>query len=220
MTARRLQGRDGFSLVDVLVALAVAGLVVTAGATLTSMIQHVESRARAANTARENVVAADRLLRAIVDGAVPDLSEDLERPEVWTSERATFMTVGPQMLAFDRPRPMTLSVEKGGGGARLLVRWRDPESGRQREEEVVSGAKALGLSYFGSERGGTGVWRPLWPQGTRLPLGVLLRIDMPELGSSIDIVVRTYSRMPEACAMLPHEPRCQDERPVARTVQE
>lgn len=220
MTRGGVRCREGFSLVEVLVALAVSGLIVTAGGGLTSAVQKLESRASAEREARENVISADRLLRAVADGAVPDVSRGREDLEGWSKTSATFVTAGPPVLAFDRPHPVTLAIETEDGRARLLVRWRDPDHGGERQEEVVSGARSLSLSYFGAPTSGARAsWQATWPRPGRLPEAVLLRVDMPELGPPIDLIARTYSRLPSACAALPHEPRCTAETSAAEVAE-
>lgn len=211
MIGKPIRGCDGFTLVEVLVALAVSGLVVTAATGLTWTVRTFEGRAEVQRNARENVIAADRLLRAVVGGAAPDLASDRIDAQVGDGSLATFVTTGPPILAFDRPRPMTLAIETNHAAARLLLRWRDPEApDREHSEEIVSGARAMTLSYFGPFNSGSG-WQATWSQPSYLPAAVLLRIDMPELGAPIDLIARTYSRLPNACAMMPHEPRCSDD---------
>jgi prepilin-type N-terminal cleavage/methylation domain-containing protein len=102
-------GRAGFSLVEVLVGLAIIGLIVSAAAATTGVMRRVETRVEDEATAREAVVAAERVFRAVVAGAFP---EPPGAPAVGggAADRLTLASRGPAILTLDRPWPMTLAI--------------------------------------------------------------------------------------------------------------
>ncbi len=160
--------RAGFSLVEVLVALVLVGLIVSAAAAATSAMRRIEVRVDGAAEAREAIVAAERVFRAVVAGAFP---EPPGAPSVGAgaADRLTLTSRGPAILALDRPWPMTLAIvperrlaefaEDGAAGVddvatgaeepmALVLVWRDPGSGAVRREVVLSGARALRFFIF------------------------------------------------------------------------
>lgn len=160
--------RAGFSLVEVLVALVLVGLIVSAAAAATGAMRRIEVRVDDAAAAREAIVAAERVFRAVVTGAFP---EPPGAPSVGAgaADRLTLTSRGPAILALDRPWPMTLAIvperrlaefaddgaagvdgvaTDAGGPMALVLVWRDPASGLVRREVVLSGARALRFFYF------------------------------------------------------------------------
>jgi prepilin-type N-terminal cleavage/methylation domain-containing protein len=158
----------GFSLVEVLVALVLVGLIVSAAAAATGAMRRIEVRVDGAAEAREAIVAAERVFRAVVAGAFP---EPPGAPSVGAgaADRLTLTSRGPAILALDRPWPMTLAIvperrlaefaEDGAAGVdgvatddaepmALVLVWRDPDSGAVRREVVLSGARGLRFFFF------------------------------------------------------------------------
>ncbi|OWJ64352.1 prepilin-type N-terminal cleavage/methylation domain-containing protein [Inquilinus limosus] len=195
----------GFTLVEVLVALVLAGLVAAAAVGLPNLFARFDQQSRRAEELRDGVAAAGRLLRALAEGAVPDLSAD-DSADPADAGRLTLLSWGPPILVLDRPVPLTLRVVQSGGRAALRLSWTDPATGAAREETVLDGARSIRLSYFAA--GGNGGWRSDWARPWALPAAVLLRVDAPEIGSPIDLIARTRARLPEACLLLPQEPAC------------
>lgn len=209
MTGARGGAAGGFSLVEALVAMAVAGMVVLGTVGLTAFSRDVEDRLDRQASARDQIVAADAILRELVTVSVPELGGRGTTGPGATSERLTILTSGSPIMAFDRPTPVTLAVRGRADGTKaLIVAWRDGHAGVEREETAIDGARAISLSYFGAEIGGSAVWRAGWDYPARLPLAVSVRVDHPILGPPIDLVARTFARYPQVCAALPHEPAC------------
>ncbi|MDR6290872.1 general secretion pathway protein J [Inquilinus ginsengisoli] len=207
MTVR--PSRDaGFTLLEVLVALVLTGLVVSAGLGLPKLFARFDQQSQTVAELRDGTAAAGRLLRALAEGAVPDLSTT-EEPVQASETALTLLSLGPPILSLDRPAPLTLRVVQGDGHAALRLAWADPETGATREETVLAGARSIRLSYFNPGRPGTaGGWRPDWGRRWALPAAILLRVDAPELGPPIDLIAHTRARLPEACLLLPQEPAC------------
>jgi general secretion pathway protein J len=200
----------GFSLLEVLVTIAVAALVISALSGFTRMMTNAELYGERQQASHESIVGAARVFRHVAARAVPDLRHDSEMAAVvGTPKRLTFLSRGPSIMALDRPVPITLLIENGDGGSKLLLSWREPASEAIREELLIPSARSIVLSYFGFGRERDGErWHSRWDQPQRLPRAILLQVQMSELASPVDIVARTYSTLPYACIALPHEPLC------------
>lgn len=208
--------RDGFTLVELLIVIALVGLILSLSTSLNWTVQRLDARTREETAARENLVSAARMFRALIAGAVPDLRTPVDGASTGgTDAGMTLMSLGPPILAFDRPEPVTLTWRPGQpeGEGVLLLRWNDPHSKVLREETILQGARALSFSYFVEDRDRTNAaWRSEWTDRESLPLAVLLRIEIPALGPALEIVERSTGRMPSACAGLPHEAACRTDR--------
>ncbi len=171
----------GFTLVEVLVALVLAGLVASAAVGLPNLFARFDQKSRRTAELRDGVAAAGRILRAVAEGAVPNLATD-ETAEPVGATRLTLLSWGPPILALGRPIPLTLRVVDTDGRAALRLSWSDPETGTAREETVLDGARSIRLSLFQRPGNNGGNWRSDWARPWALPAAVLLRIDAPELG--------------------------------------
>lgn len=204
--------RDGFTLVELLIVIALAGLVLSLSTGLSWTVQRLDARTRRETAVRENLVSAARMFRALIAGAAPDLRIAADDASAaGTDVGMTLMSLGPSILAFDRPEPVTLTWRPGQpeGEGVLLLRWKDPQSAVLREETILQGVRALSFSYFVEDRDRTNAaWLSEWTDRKRLPLAVLLRIEIPALGPALEIVERSTGNMPSACAGLPHEDAC------------
>lgn len=199
----------GFSLVEVLVAMAVAGMVVIGTSGLTSLTWRAEEKFDRESAARDQIVAADKILRELVTTSVPQVGGHDAGASPASADRFTLLTMGSAIMVFDRPSPVTLAVRDRADGAKaLVVVWRDPHSNAEREEVAIDGARSISLSYFGADPGKPAVWRGDWPYVRRLPQAVSMRVDYPVLGPPIDLIARTFTRFPQVCAALPHEFAC------------
>lgn len=198
----------GFTLVEVLVALAVTGLTLSALGWLTSGARRLEARVGAGAAAREEVMAAERVFRAVVEAAMPDVRRDRPEGPVGTADTLALFSRGPAILMLDRPQPLTFRTVAADGGVSLRLAWQDPMSGAEREEPVLDGATAVSFAYFGGREGIPAGWRAQWDWPQVLPKGILMRIDMPGLGPPVEIVVRAYPELPAACLAMPQEPAC------------
>src|SRR5262245_47955226 len=114
--------QDGFSLVEVLVALVVASLIVSATTTLSWTLTKLNSRAQVDRASRENILAADRVFKALVlsataTGRVPNAHFS------GTPSRMSLLGRGLATMAIDDPRPMTLESYRDEKGWGLKLTW-------------------------------------------------------------------------------------------------
>ncbi|MCJ2032090.1 prepilin-type N-terminal cleavage/methylation domain-containing protein [Methylobacterium sp. J-043] len=202
-------GRDGFTLAEMLIVIAIVGLILSLSSGLSWTVQRLDERAHRETAARENLVSAARMFRALVAGAVPDLRTTDGLSTGGTDTELNLVSVGLPILGFDRPEPMTLKWHPERSDGALLLRWRDRRSEMLREETILQGARALSFSYFieNPDRV-TAAWRSEWVGRDRLPLAVLMRIEVPGLGPSIEIIERAMGHASGGCAGLPHEEAC------------
>jgi prepilin-type N-terminal cleavage/methylation domain-containing protein len=184
-------GQDGFTLAEVLVTLAVFGLMTSAAIGITSTLRIVENRSNADNQIVESVTAAKTVFRSVVAEAEiePEPTADTSPPG--ESDRLTFRARGPESLASAGPRPIELRVERDRAGETLEFGWTDPQTNIRRSEAVLVGAKAISFRYFGTSPSGERGWLDVWDDRTTLPEAVMLRLELNDAGAPFEIVVRT-----------------------------
>lgn len=213
MTWRR---RAGFTLVEVLVALAIAALAV---ASLVHVVRdafdldgHLVAQARRADATATLFTLVDTLLATTayevpaeaggVSGAGP------APPSVTGTEDAvTIWSRGPAVLGLSDRIPFTLAQESADDGAGpVVLRWRSPEGAV--EIEPVLAAQSLRFRYGGTAEGGTILWQDQWSG----PVAALSRIEVSIADavtgrrSSMTAAVRPL--LPRICARQPMTKGC------------
>jgi prepilin-type N-terminal cleavage/methylation domain-containing protein len=199
---------EGFTLIEVLVALTIAGLIGSALAGLSSFFANLEARAEAREAAMRDVLAFRRLFQTSVENSFPLGAIDPETALRNDSGRLELLTRGPAGLAADEPAKMNFHIVSAGAHAALEVSWQDRQSGAQ-TETVLRGADRIAFSYL--ERvGGKPVWHASWADPSRQPEAILAHVDIAQLGGPLDIIARPVSALPGACLALPRFPKCQE----------
>ena len=205
----RTATRHGLTLIEALVALAVAALVVTAAAALlTAVIRGSEISAGATTTHRMRAALADRLRadlesvysitgrRDLVFRVAPANDEpDAAAEAVWTRLRS-HPASGLEDLADVRRVAYACDAVAGRGGL-CLLRMDRPAVGDVPDAEVEWDILVEEVREFTIlASGGDGSWTNRWDSEVRqaLPRGVRVRITAPELGSEpLDVRVAVPS---------------------------
>ncbi|WP_372501202.1 prepilin-type N-terminal cleavage/methylation domain-containing protein (plasmid) [Tistrella mobilis] len=205
-----MRNEAGFTLIEVLVTLVVTALALSLLTGLTLHVRHQQAAATARASAAEGLLAAARVLRAVVVSAVPDPHWQQMAAEGQSDHRMIWLSPGPAVLALSSPVRITLDVTAEAMGDRLTMAWTDPEDGASRREPLIEGAHSIRFAYFDGPLGRPGSWRRDWPGGLSLPRGVLVRVEMAALGGPLDLVFRPTAEWPFSCRGLPQETRCEE----------
>lgn len=185
-----MSGRGGFSLVEALVVLALAGLLAAAAASLLPGLAHGARQAEGLARRTAELARVDDLVRQLAGRALrpADLGPGAAGPALAAAE-AGFLAVPPPGLARGGPALVTLRAEGPPGQVRLrlAVEPLRPGGGPTGEGVLVEGARSAAWSYLDAR---AGRWLDAWPGDGTLPDLVRLRVDTPETGPWPDIVVR------------------------------
>ena len=199
---------SGFALIDVLVGLAVVGLV---GSLLTGVLSlAVRQQKNAARVQRieEASLGISRLLQSLAEGAVLAHAGPVGRHSVQgSSGELVVISMGPPVLALGAPVRFFLRREKRRGGYDLLLSWEDPVSRHERTEVVLADAAEISFSYFNAS---DGHWTPgTGPQSDRIG-AVRLAVRFGRDDLALDLIAPLHTKLPALCAANPTSVDCKD----------
>jgi general secretion pathway protein J len=184
------QGKGGFTLVELLVALALLGFI---GAALFGSLRYgITAWGRGVVHANkiESLTFAQNLLRRFIADSYPlFLTGDPTRKHVdfdGSTRSMTFLAPVPIALGSGGRARITLSASSGAGGRTDLVMASTPELGNVQNASVtlaqvlISGATMVEFSYFGRSRSEQNPqWHATWDGEPALPNLVRLRLGFP-----------------------------------------
>lgn len=196
----------GFTLVETLVGLAVAGLIVATLGYLVQGLQTSRLRVAAYSNVQEEVLAAHRLLQTVVGLAEPSPETGAD----WSADRAVLLSRGPQILAAAEPIAFTLRVSRTDRGYELSVAFEDPQGRQLVQRQLMGNARSITLAYFGSDSPGAEPrWRDHWRVAGQVPLAIRLTFDSAEVGFPAALVYRTHMAHPGVCFVDPGLTACE-----------
>lgn len=165
----------GFSLIEVLVALAVAGLAVSGLVGFVMQASRFDTALNARSLAREEIDGVLRVLEVLIDDAAEEMRESTAAAIAGDRRSIRIMTKGPRILGTTRPSLFELSYEeKIDGPGRIVLAWSDPITNAVRREEVSREIAEFSLSYASWTRPLN--WETSW---TRPVIALsLVRIDL------------------------------------------
>lgn len=201
----RSHDKSGFALVDVLVGLAVLGLI---GSLLTSVLSLAVRQHRQASAIQrigEASFAVSRLLHGLAGGTVLVHDRSLGWHSVQGKARElTVVSTGPPILALGAPTRFALKQEKGTRGYDLVMSWADPVSAQERSEVVLADVLEISFSYFaGAEKR----WSPATGRSGGIE-AVRLTIRFAAKADPVDIIANLPARLPASCAADPAAAYC------------
>lgn len=192
MSARSSSSRDGFSLVEMLVALVVASFVLAALSGLHRGFSSVDERVARVAALQDEILTASRFLRATLERSLPG-----GPPEIGGGTGVLrIRTLGMPLDEADGPLVLSLSTRRFDGGTALVARW--PDRSPPFEETLLSGPTHLRLRYLISGPSGLS-WNEGWTDPKHLPLAVALEVEHPDLGPALTMVFRTGMRDLATC---------------------
>jgi type II secretory pathway pseudopilin PulG len=197
--------QDGFALVDVLVALAIAGLAGSIMMGLVAFVRHQTSSLDQQAQIRSGLLSVDRTFRALGEHAyfVSDAGSG-------SPDEFTVITEGPAILQLPYPIPFTLKREKDNDATdNLVLLWRDPKTKQERHEIVMPGVKSIAFSYFSASTGSTNAaWRLSWHRGDQPPQSIRLIVKPAFMRDSVEFVIPLRSQVSVSCLRDPVQRHC------------
>jgi len=209
MMTRLARANDAFTLLDTLVALAVAGL---AGSILVGLMMFVLSNAtrlRADTQMASDAVAIQRVLAILTREASAPASTGLT---FYGSEASfTFASRGPRLMGLDRPTTFEFVREPTEQANQLTLMWKDPATGAVHRETIAREIETLAFSYFGAaKRSEKSQWHSSWQPNHGQPEALKLTVKFQSAASDLDFVAPMRATVPIACLRNPQHIGCQD----------
>ena len=210
--------RDGFSLIEVLVALAISSVIIVTTATLIHMVAGTFDRGtRAVDAADRLVLALERLAsdfgsaRFVVwkTAGGPALAFSAEQANGEKPARIAFVGDGSIGSGPQRDELINLTVERSNGVTRLVRRraaWTNPDALVEQMPfgdtvVLIEGNLDISFLFGGIDPGGGLVWSKTWIGETTLPRFVRLILRDRSTGSDpvgeADFIV--HADVPPAC---------------------
>ncbi len=191
MTRRREHHRAGFTLLEILVALTLFGLIAVAVAGGIRFGARVWETGRQTAEASGEIHQTQSFLRRLLSGAIliPEDGASEEALPFFLGEESRLLFSAAWLTSFDHAGiyqfeiALTPSAE---GGQDMEVRWRGLQAARQgadfgkaeQSRTLLSNVERIGLSYFGvlgEEK--EPAWHARWEVADRLPRMVALRLE-------------------------------------------
>lgn len=182
--SRKLAADEGFTLVEMLVALSLLGLLAVALASTTGLGLRAWSGTAEITEQVDRTRAAQQVLRRTLSALYPEWTAD--RPAYvdffGASDEMKFLAPAPAALGIPGLSRFQLRVERSEGQASLIVAVTPDRSPQGRdspakETVLVSGAREIEFSYFGTgETTQTRSWQTRWQRRPEPPR--LIRIDV------------------------------------------
>ena len=211
-----MRGRAGYTLVELLVALAIMALLSTMLLAGLARSGRTWERLDGAATRAEGVEAAQALLRARLQHAWPITRYDMRPPGPDFDGLATQLTFLAPPGERDGPgalRRYRLQLEPGGD--LVLVSTSDvalAPARVERREVLLRDVDTISLSYFGAmEPDRAPQWRENWRQRPRMPSLVRIRLQFLNGDSRLwpDLVVHPLADIDTECVLVPATGGCQ-----------
>ena len=209
----RAHAQSGYSLVELLVVLALLGLISTAIAGGFSFGARVWERTERAVSTVERASGGHTLLRALLSNTYPRKSETGgPEPQVafeGTGDRLTFLAATSAHLGEAGIARLTLTVERNGGAATLVLSSQ-AEIGKQseRKEVIVAGAREITFAYAEAVNGALR-WTDIWQRRSALPALIRIRAVFAEgQGAWPDLIVRPRVDRGATCVFDPVSFEC------------
>jgi hypothetical protein len=206
---RRDADEAGFALVDLLVAVAIAGL---AGSILVGLVAFVAHQgAETARRAREHedLLAVERIMRIILADAPPFLPGAAPLSGIVGHEREVRVTsTGPPILGLPGATVFHLRGEPRGSASAVVLSFRDGE-GRERRQVIAETTSDLAFAYLpGRAEPASAVWRSVW-RAEDGPLAALrMSLGFGPVSTTRVVIIPIQADLPATCLRDPRQRGC------------
>jgi len=220
-------GRDGFTLVEVLAALAIASVIIIASAVLIRNVAiYFDRGTRGATEAERLILAVGRLAgdfssarfvsRRTADGTA--IAFAAEQESMGRPASVVFVGAGGVASSSSDDELVSLTIERDGNLRRLVRRRAAWPGGRARFEDVtakdpvvlIEGKLDISFSFGRLTPAGESVWSSSWTGELALPRYVRLILRDPETGADLlgEATFLVRADAPTACGLSNATPAC------------
>jgi hypothetical protein len=209
MRRSRLADGAGFALVDLLVAMAVAGL---AGSILVGLVAFVErSNAATVRRAQEHhgALAVERILRIFIDNAAPIIpGTPLLSTIAGDEKELIIMSNGPPIVGLPQAASFRLRREDHAALSQVMLSWTD-EEGKQRNEPLARNVSAFTIAYLPRAEGrGAGNWQPRWSAQEGALNAVRVKLRFAGAPEARTFVIPILTDLPASCLRQTRQAGC------------
>lgn len=207
MTRRRMQ-TAGFTLIEMLVSLALLGMASLMLADELALGHRVSARSEARISAGEGIESAQNLIRDRLERLQPLTRFDGTTPFVeleGAPAALKFLAPPPQSQGPSPPRRFKLSRTSSGDLVLASIDGFAPDDDRNyRAVVLLRGIQQLDIAYFGPlPTGRGGFWQTIWSQRSVPPAAVRVRIAFAAGDRRVwpDLIVRPAATIDTQCSL-------------------
>ena len=209
----RANAQAGYSLVELLIVLALLGLISLAIAGGMSFGTRVWERTEQEVSGTEQATGGHELLRTLLSNAYPRKSGEAGTEQhvafEGTSDRMTFLVAASAQLGDAGVVQLALTIEREDRAAALTLTSHAETGGEgDRKERVLAGAKDIAFAYAEVVDGAL-TWSDAWQSRSALPVLIRIRASLPPgKGHWPDLIVRPRVDRTASCIFDPVSFEC------------
>ena len=205
------QPKAGFALIDVLVTLAVVGLIASALTGLLRFSVQQLSYGEKLKEIDEKFIASQKIFRALLEGAPSFTREDNRQPVIkGTSSALQIWSLGPPILAFNNHHLLILTLENHSGKKTMVLKWVAQDQ-TKRSETIISDITDLRFEYFLTETSDKFLkkkWITTLPPPPYHVQAVKMILLLPEQQTERIFIHSVLATMPHICTADPGQFGC------------
>jgi general secretion pathway protein J len=202
---------DGFTLVEMLVSLALLGMAAMMMATGFSSGQRIWMSQERRAAAGQSVEAAQSLIRDRIERLHPATLFETGAAYADIDGDADHVDFIALPSDAERPAPMRRYRLSLGDRGQLMLSSPDPAAGEPRSQPVLGGVREMQISYFGpASDGGSPAWQEDWSRRETPPELVRVRLSFApgDPRSWPELIIRPAASVDTLCTIMAETGRC------------